>query len=324
MNIIIVLTPFQALAAKYVLDSGVLKGETKIFSFLPKLEWIEPLLGNEVKYMHKGNIADGLFAAIRFKNEIKKITEHNETITAIYAHPFHPATNLLMFSPKVSHRIMLPDGIGNYCQRSIDHKLKNKMRIRKHICNLASIPYQMYSGHVLGHDTGLFNGIFAFHGEGLVTNPGIIYPLNVRDQDSKPSKPNKLESSVIFLDQKIESLVPKDTAMALRSEATRHIETLNLDKTYYKGRHDQKNSAHSQLPESAIELQSDLPVELLIQKIRPSHITGFVSSGLIHAKMFLPEIQASAIGARRIEAQMKGHGKGITEALELFGVRLIP
>ena len=321
MNIIIVFTPFQAISAKAVIDSKVLNGEIRVFCFLPESSWARELLGDNAEFLSGTTNPTGMVALRIFRKTFAKIVASGEEITAVIAHPFHPAANFLMFSNLVSRRYMMPDGTANYCHWNIDSSLRRKMLVRKAAAALCGIPYTMYSGHIVGHETGFFDGAFTFQEKGMTTTSYQTFTINISKSLIAPAC---LQRAVMLLDQDIESLVSEKAANELRRRMWNYIDGLGENIIYYKGHYTQKvvrriNTSGKKI----VELNKNTPAELLLGEICPSHVISFVSSALIHAKLSSPDIHAVSIGAAEIERAHQPHARGLKDMMKLFEVEMM-
>lgn len=319
MNIVVVFTPFQAIAARRALDSGVLAGDTRLFCFLRDADWVRMLLGNEAEFLCGNSVFDSLRGLRYFKKTFDNIVATTDEVTAVFAHPFHPAANLLMFSSAVTKRYMLPEGIANYYHCEVDSMIRRQMLVRRAACALVGIPYHLYSGHLTGFELCHFEGVFTFHEEGMVTQGNNVFSLvfNLSGNESAPTP------SILVLDQDIESIMPKKKSKELRARLMQYIKSLDAEVVYYKGHYAQGIRELRISEKKIIELDRDVPVELLLSKLVPTYIVSFVSSGLIHAKLIMPQIQATSIGANDIELFIGNAAQGLVDMLELFKIKQI-
>lgn len=319
INIYVVFTPFQAISASEIQKQNSLEGDNVTFCFLKKDEWNEDLLGENTIYLHGNNIIQSVSNMNKFKNKVEEIMSRYVEVNAIISHALHPAANYLMFSKAIAHRHIMPEGMLNYCQRFIDLKLTIHMLMRKFACASIGFPYKTYRGHVSGHETGLYDSAFYFRKECFVTTGKVNHEIQLTKVEERSCN----KKTLMILDQDIESLLPGNLSLKMRKTLDDYIDQQNFDAIYYKP-HYTKNAGNRCIKnkDKLIILDKNIPAEIYITKIYPTHIISFFSSALLHAKLINPSIHSIAIYPELAAVALRNKVQGVDEVMRDFGVEI--
>ncbi len=239
-----------------------------------------------------------LRAIRRFKLEIWRIQRRYDALSVYLPHPYHLPTNYLLFGLKNRSAYLIPDGLLNYHDRRIRFGQFAPMLAKSVLALGLGLWYRPYIGHLTAYEQKVYQGVYTFNPDGLVTDTGKLCRISL-DPGFTPDPAGSGSSVCLVLDQDIESLVTADEARQMRALLQDHLKAGDFEAIYYKG-HPSLVGGKPLVDVPGLApvhfIRSALPVELLIPDYAPAEVVSFFSSALLNIRDIYPWIRCTAIG----------------------------
>jgi len=239
-----------------------------------------------------------LEAIRRFKLEIRRIQGRYAALSVYLPHPYHLPTNYLLFGLKNKSAYLIPDGLLNYLDEPIRFRQFVPMLAKSVLALGLGLWYRPYTGHLTAYDQNVYQGVYTFNPDGLITDTGKLCRISL-DPGVTPG-PSKRSSKVcLVLDQDIESVVNADDARRMRALLQHYLKAGNFETIYFKGHPSMVGGKPlGNVPGLApvYTIRSALPVEMLILDYGPDEVVSFFSSALLNIRDIYPFIRCTAIG----------------------------
>ena len=314
ISLVIGFTPYHAYAANQILqklEGRVYCAFTKTwpgtdkpyFRVGPPISW--PVPGRTtLTFLHFSLVVHGLIA-------------RGYALDIYMPHPSHILSNYLFFEAIPGKRTYLyEDGLLNYYDANIKNPFLSKGK--RLLARLGGMRYRDYAGHLAGYDAGSYDGAFlSMPGKAVRQDRlGTLYQLTFETQVLAPQ-----HNTILFLDQ--------DVSSKMSPEARKHCIAIMLA-TYppneyhylYKPHHDHASGLSETMSLLAPELRA-LPAEMLIERLRPSHVISFFSSALINIKHGWPQVECVSLGAAEVVIRRDSKPFSLRELFEDVGVKCL-
>lgn len=229
-------------------------------------------------------------------------------------HPGHIMSNYLFFGNIPGRRLYLyEDGLLNYCDVAQPNPFVNTTK--RLLARIGGLPYRDYIGHIAGYDAGSYDGAFlstpeqAVRKECLGEVHRLLFPVEKLEVE---------RNLILFLDQNVSS----------RMSATAQEECINAMfaaypkgsyQYFYKPHHDHASHLAAIMDPLDSHLRN-LPAELVIERLRPSHVVSFFSSALVNIKRSWPQIHCVSLAADHITISRNGTPSSLRDLFEGMGV----
>lgn len=259
----------------------------------------------------------GVFSFIIFSFFIRKLISSGAPVDIYIPHPGNIFSNFLFFSDRNGGKVFIyEDGLLNYYDAISSNTFVG--RCKKLLARVFGTPYRDYSGHLAGYDAGKYDGAFLSMPDKAVRKErlGTLNRMAVSACNERLK-----EKTVLFLDQnsaKILDPVERDlcvsTMLGLCPPSEYHY--------YYKAHHDYMShlaDAMVLLPENL----QNLPAEIVVERLRPSHVISFFSSALINVKMAWPNVECISLAASKINITRDGEQCLLSDLFEGAGVKCL-
>lgn len=229
-------------------------------------------------------------------------------------HPGHIYSNYLFFKYIKEKKIYLyEDGLLNYYDAVQSNSFVGIFkRVFAYLCGLR---YRDYPGHLAGYDAGQYDGAFLSMPDKAVRKDrlGSLCHLDFAANFFIPN-----DYTVIFLDQDVSGRL---TILERKKSVKRMLESFPGKNFtyYYKPHHD----FSSELSEIMLSLDSDLqnlPVEMMIERLRPSHVVSFYSSALVNIKNSWPAVKCVSLAASHVTIVREGEVMSLSDLFQEMNV----
>lgn len=311
-SIIIGFTPYHAYAAKpiiEILDGSVYCIFTKAW---PSVEKPYIRVGPPQSWSFPGKSA---LTFLHFAVVIRRLIARGCALDVYMPHPGHILSNYLFFSSTPGKRLFIyEDGLLNYYDADVKNPFVSKAK--RLLARFGGMRYRDYTGHLAGYDAGSYDGAFLSMPDKAVRQDrlGTLHRLNFETQ--KLTLENK---TILFLDQDVSSrMSPENREHCIYTmlSAYPHSEYTY----YYKPHHDHTSALSDTMQALAPELRS-LPAEMLIERLRPSHVISFFSSALINIKHGWPNVDCVSLAASQVSITRNGKHSSLQEIFQENGVK---
>lgn len=311
ISIIIGFTPYHAYAASQILkqlDGCVYCVFTKTWPDIdkpyirvgPPTSWLVP--GKAIlTFMHFAVVVHGLIA-------------RGYPFDVYMPHPGHILSNYLFFTSLPGKRTFVyEDGLLNYYDANANNPFISKAKLL--LARLGGMRYRDYTGHLAGYDAGSYDGAFLSMPDKAVRKDrlGTLHRLNFATEVFTPSP-----KTILFLDQDVSSHMSVE---ARERSIAAMLDAYSLENYFYhyKPHHDHASRLSAAMQPLAPELRS-LPAEMLIERLRPSHVISFFSSALINIKRCWPKVECVSLAAEHIPITRDGKPSSLRELFQEIGV----
>ena len=310
-SIVIGFTPYHAYAARPILerqDGDIYCAFTKAWPIVEK-PYIR--VGPPESWPVPGK---GALTFIHFAVVIRRLIARGCALDVYMPHPGHILSNYLFFASIPGKRIFIyEDGLLNYYDADVKNSFVGKAK--RLLARVGGLRYRDYTGHLAGYDAGSYDGAFLSMPDKAVRKDrlGILQRLNF-----EPRVLALKRNIILFLDQDVSSrmsLKERENSIArmlLAFPANEYI-------YYYKPHHDHTSQLSDAMQTLGPELRS-LPAEMLIERLRPSHVISFFSSALINIKHGWPQVECVSLAAAQVLITRDGKPSSLRELFQDVGV----
>lgn len=311
ISIIIGFTPYHAYAASQIiaqLDGVIYCAFTKSWPTTNK-PYVRIGLPEDCSIPGKA-----VLSFLHFAFLVHRLTFTRKPFDVYIPHPGHILSNHLFFSKSPKKRVLLyEDGLLNYYDATVKNPFVG--RTKKLLARACGLRYRNYIGHLAGYDAGQYDGAYLSMPDRAVRKEclGTLQRLHF------PTHPFKLKKkTILFLDQDVSTILAPEEREACLAEMLERYPQKDYS-YYYKAHHDHASQLSERMTELASSLKS-LPAEMLIERLRPSHVISFFSSALINIKNSWPEVECVSLAATHIIITRDGKQCSLGELFEEMGV----
>lgn len=311
ISIVIGFTPYHAYAAKSILErlDGCVycaftkswpKTEKPYIKIGPPGSWLAPSKAS-LTFLH--------FAVV-----IHRLIARGCALDVYMPHPGHILSNYLFFASIPGKRIYIyEDGLLNYYDADVNNAFVGKAK--RLLARAGGLRYRDYTGHLAGYDVGSYDGAFLSMPDKAVRKDrlGALHRLNFETQELALQR-----NTILFLDQ--------DVSSRMSPEERKHCIAVMLSAYpsneyayHYKPHHDHTSRLSNAMQPLAPELRS-LPAEMLIERLRPSHVISFFSSALINIKNAWPQIECVSLATAQIIITRDSKPTSLSQLFQEVGV----
>ena len=279
------LTPVVEKGERILITSKSLKVKKDLFS---KIIYTNQSLNNQ---------SDGIFNSIgniiskikAYKNIIKELDSYKneKNIRLYFTYIEDILTNYLLFSfNKNLKGIVVEDGTLNYYNHTITYLKKEKVYLKKILCELYRVPFKIYKGHSSGIE---YNHVVKQY----VRSPELSLFPNKSESLPYKKRNTTLTNSILIIGQ--EAYINEQGKELYLSRLKQLLEEVKnnslyskIDQIYYKphrnGARINYNLINTSFKNKSVEiLDSDTPLEdLYFNKIASKFIYSFDSSALLN------------------------------------------
>lgn len=310
-SIVIGFTPYHAYAARPILerlDGSIYCAFTKAWPIVEK-PYIR--VGPPESWPVPGK---GALTFIHFAVAVHRLIARGGALDVYMPHPGHILSNYLFFASIPGKRIFIyEDGLLNYYDAEVKNSFVGKAK--RLLARVGGLRYRDYTGHLAGYDAGSYDGAFLSMPDKAVRKNrlGILHRLNF-----EPRVLSLKRNIILFLDQDVSSrmsLKERENSIArmlLAYPANEYI-------YHYKPHHDHTSQLSDAMQPLGPELRS-LPAEMLIERLRPSHVISFFSSALINIKHGWPQVECVSLAAAQVLITRDGKPSSLRELFQDVGV----
>lgn len=261
-------------------------------------------------------------AVRRFGVELRRIQARYAALSVYLPHPYHLPTNYLLFGLPNRSAYLIPDGLLNYYDRRIRFRQFVPMLAKSVLALGLGLWYRPYTGHLTAYEQKVYQGVYTFNPEGLLTDTGQLRRISL-GTGLRPGSTDSSAKACLVLDQDIESVVKAADARRMRAVLRDYLQAGGFETLYYKG-HPSRVGGQPLGDGPGLApvrtISSPLPVELLIPDYGPAEVVSFFSSALLNIRDLYPSIRCTAIGMNAFLASGDSRLKGL---FIRRGIRLI-
>lgn len=312
ISIVIGFTPYHAYAATPILER--LNGDiycafTKAW---PNVEKPYTRVGLPDSWTLPGK---GALTFLHFAVVIHRLIARGYALDVYMPHPGHILSNYLFFASIPGKRIYIyEDGLLNYYDADVNNAFVGKAK--RLLARVGGLRYRDYTGHLAGYDVGSYDGAFLSMPDKAVRQDrlGTLHRLSFETQTLSLKN-----NTILFLDQ--------DVSSRMSLENREHCISVMLSEYppseyiyHYKPHHDHASGLSTTMQPLAPEMRS-LPAEMLIERLRPSHVISFFSSALINIKHGWPNVDCVSLAASQIPITRNGKQSSLQEVFQENGVK---
>ena len=203
----------------------------------------------------------------------------------------------------------------------VDAEIYKRLRFHSFFGYLIGLPNIVYKGFVTGINQIKYDGAFVTHPELIVmrSHYGNLFKI----VKYKPKKNIKLLSNVaLFVDQPLEHIFTINDLCKINLKLNNFIDSIDK-KVYFKIHYDSKNTVENNKFTILSNSYRTMPVELLIEEIKPSIVISYFSSALMNIKKMYPQIKCISIGANLRKIQINGKNKNFADLIAQFDIENI-
>lgn len=313
-SIIVGFTPYHAYAAKQILetlDGNIYCAFTKTW---PRIDTAYTRIGPPAAWQIPGR---SILTFFHFAVILRSLIARGYALDVYMPHPGHIFSNYLFFASIPGKRLFIyEDGLLNYYDADSKNSFVGKAK--RLLAHLGGLRYRDYTGHLAGYDAGNYDGAFLSMPDKAVRKDrlGTLHRLNFETY-----APVLQRNTILFLDQDVSSrMSPEERELCIATMFSAY--PANEYIYHYKRHHDYTSQLAGAMQALAPELQS-LPAEMLIEKLRPSHVISFFSSALINIKNGWPEVECVSLAAAKILITRNGEPSSLREICQDAGVKCL-
>lgn len=313
-SIVIGFTPYHAYAASQILQ----KLEGRVYCIFtktwPDLDKPYIRVGPPASWPAPGKAT---LAFLHFAVVVHRLIARGYPLDVYMPHPGHILSNHLFFASIPGKRTYLyEDGLLNYYDATVKNPFLS--RAKRLLARLGGLPYRDYVGHLAGYDAGRYDGAYLSMPDKAVRKHrlGTLHRLTFETQAFALQR-----NTILFLDQ--------DVSSRMSAEEREHCIAIMLAiyppneyLYHYKPHHDHTSRLSEAMQPLGPELRS-LPAEMLIERLRPSHVISFFSSALINIKHGWPQVECVSLAAAEIVLTRDSKPFSLRELFEDIGVKCL-
>lgn len=313
-RVVIGFTPFHALFAERLIP--VIGGD--VYCLFTK-GWPAVVGYRKLGFFGRGGILHGLgyLASFLYFSIILRFWLWRGVAVEVYLpHPKNIFSNFLFFSKKVSKVHVYEDGLLNYYDAPVERaKVKGGLRMIAWLCG---VPFQGFSGHLAGYDTGRVSNLYVSRASRVVAKTKVDRVVQVVPE-SLPVSP--IAGRVLFLDQDVSSLISQEQRVEVVGEMFR-LYPFDKYTYYYKGHHDfNGNGLAMHRLEKSLE---GLPAEAVVGELQPQLVVSFFSSALLNIATLHPNINCVSLAAEYVHVSRDGVPCSLAMIFKEAGVFCFP
>lgn len=320
-HVFVVFGAQQVLAVQTVVANGVIDPADRkmCLIFNPDLVSGVPPECENVRFSARGVLAY-VGSMLRFKRVVKQLRDRHRDVRFYIPHPFYYPGNYVLFSITGARKYLIPDGTLNYYSHDVRVRERFTMALRWLVGKALRLPYHPYTGHLTAYQSGAYDGVMTFSERGLVTTHQNLVrlalppALGVRASDDR-------QRTCLFLDHYLEPQ-HRHLRPSLEDAVARYIRSRAFHRVYIKRHPLHRTPCLYASEENAVEVQSDAPVELLVNELGPSEVISVYTSALVTIADLFPDSVCVAVGLELLEHD--GEIRELRRFFEERGIRIIP